>query len=136
MRLVYSPVLLYPTLFPAPPASDKSHVGEISGFKNQQGEASQAEVLRRHLEELCLPSVPMPRYPAGRMTLFPQGLGRETWNPAGLEPEAEGHAQRSQDVLSRQAGHCPCSALHTFCAFNSSSCRKVVACVLTSCPWV
>lgn len=58
------------------------------------------------------------RQPIGKMTLFPQGLGRETRCPAGLEPKAEGHLQLSQDVLSWQAGHCPCTALHAFCVFN------------------
>ncbi|ELW65783.1 hypothetical protein TREES_T100013130 [Tupaia chinensis] len=47
-----------------------------------------------------------------------RGLGLETRCPAGLEPEAEGLVERSQDVLSWQAGRCLRAALRTLYVFS------------------
>lgn len=76
-----------------------------------------------------LPSLPCVRVRCQKDDLVSSRLGGRHGAQLGLEPKAKGCGEGSQDVLSWQAGHCPCTALHTFfCAFNVLTFEKSSLC--------
>ena len=114
-----------------PPFWHRNHVGEISGFEDQRGEANQTEVLGRCLEELCLPRLPGNQ--PERRPCFLKGWGGRHGAQLAWSPRQRGTFREARMCWAGRLGTARAQPCMHFVSSMSSPCRKVVACVLTSC---